>query len=93
MTSTALLVMDVQRGIVERFPAEGYLTRLATAIAAARRAAVPVIYVVVTFRPGYPEISARNKSFGAVVGAGRFAQGDPSVAIPSAVAPAEGRLS
>jgi nicotinamidase-related amidase len=92
MTSPALLVMDVQQGIVERFPAEGYLTRLATAIAAARKADIPVIYVVVTFRPGYPEISARNKSFGAVAGAGRFMQGDPSVAIPAAIAPADGEV-
>jgi nicotinamidase-related amidase len=38
MTSTALLIMDVQQGIVERFAGDddAYLERLATAIAAAR---------------------------------------------------------
>jgi nicotinamidase-related amidase len=40
MTSTALLVMDVQQGIVERFGGEeGYLPRLAAAVRAARPAA------------------------------------------------------
>jgi hypothetical protein len=41
MTPTALLIMDVQPGIVERFARDaGYLDRLATAIAAARGAGV-----------------------------------------------------
>jgi nicotinamidase-related amidase len=91
VTTAALLVMDVQQGIVERFSSdEGYLARLATAIAAARQAGMPVIYVVVTFRAGYPEISRRNKSFGAIAGTGRFSPSDPGVAIPAAVAPADG---
>ena len=38
----ALLIMDVQQGIVERFPGDdSYLDRLATAIAAARGAGAP----------------------------------------------------
>jgi len=41
MTPTALLVMDVQQGTVERFAGdEGYLPRLATAARAARGAEV-----------------------------------------------------
>jgi nicotinamidase-related amidase len=56
--------MDVQEGIVARFaPSGDLLTRINTALAAARSAAIPVIYVQVAFRPGYPEISPRNKSF------------------------------
>ena len=63
MTPTALLIMDVQQGIVERFASDvGYLDRLATAIAAARGAGVAVTYVTVAFRPGYPEVSERNKT-------------------------------
>src|SRR6266700_5107525 len=62
----ALLVMDVQAGIVTRFAQTGdFLERMNTAITAARAAQIPVIYVVVAFRPGYPEISPRNKSFSA----------------------------
>ena len=64
---TALLVMDVQAGIVARFAQTGdLLERINTAITAARAAQIPVIYVVVAFRPGYPEISPRNKSFSAI---------------------------
>src|SRR5579863_822047 len=63
----ALLVMDVQVGIVTRFAQTGdVLTPTNTAITAARAASIPVIYVVVAFRPGYPEISPRNKSFSAI---------------------------
>ena len=63
----ALLVLDMQVGIVTRYAQTGdFLAHVSTAIAAARAASIPVIYVVVTFRPGYPEISPRNKSFSAI---------------------------
>jgi nicotinamidase-related amidase len=35
-------------------------------IAAARAHEIPVIYVVVGFRPGFPEIDPRNKIFGGI---------------------------
>jgi nicotinamidase-related amidase len=55
MSPTALLIMDVQQDIVERFASDdGYLGRLATAIAAARGAGIAVTYVTLGFRPGYP---------------------------------------
>jgi nicotinamidase-related amidase len=89
MDSTALLVMDVQLGIVERFANdEGYLPRLAAARDAARGAGVKVIYVAVGFRPGHPEVSQRNKSFAAVATTGRFTEDDPGSGIHPAVAPA-----
>jgi nicotinamidase-related amidase len=91
MASTALLVMDVQQGIVDRFGSdEGYLPRLAAAVDAARGAGIWVIYVVVGFRAGHPEVSERNKSFAAIAGSGRFTDGDPGSAIHPAVAPASG---
>ncbi len=91
MTATALLVMDVQTGVVQRFGDDaGYLSRLAAAISAARGAGIGVIYVVVGFRPGYPEVSERNKSFAAIAGTGRFTDGDPDARIHPAVAPAAG---
>ena len=62
----ALLVMDVQPGIVERVPdSAAYVARVTEAVRAARKHKVPVIHVVVGFRPGFPEISARNQSFSA----------------------------
>jgi nicotinamidase-related amidase len=93
LTSTALLVMDVQQSIVERLADdEGYLPRLATAVTAARGARIQVIYVTVGFRAGYPEVSARNKSFAAVPGSGRYIDGDPGARVHPAVAPAAGEV-
>jgi nicotinamidase-related amidase len=93
MTSTALLVMDVQQGIVDRFADdEGYLPRLATAVEAARAAGIRVIYVTVGFRTGYPEVSERNKGFAAIAGTGRMTESDPGSPIHPAVAPASGDL-
>jgi nicotinamidase-related amidase len=64
---TALLVMDVQTGIVTRFAqTSDFLKRMNATITAARAARIPVIYVMVTFRQGYPEISPNNKSFSAI---------------------------
>ena len=63
-SQTALLVMDVEENIVSRFAQTGDILKpIRTAIDAARAAAIPIIYVVVAFRPGYPEISPSNKSF------------------------------
>ncbi len=64
--NSALLVMDVQPGILERLPApdkESYLARVRATVEAARRKAIPVRFVVVGFRPGMPEVSARNRAF------------------------------
>jgi nicotinamidase-related amidase len=41
------------------------LTRTAALIEAVRKAGIKVIYIVVGFRPGYPEASPHNKSFSA----------------------------
>ena len=65
-SKTALLVMDMQVELLARYPqASVVLTPISTAITAARAASIPVIYVGVAFRPGYPEISPRNKGFSA----------------------------
>jgi nicotinamidase-related amidase len=90
---TALLVMDVQRGIVTRFSDDpGYLERLSRAITSARAAQIPVIYVVVSFRTGHPEISPRNRSFAAAAAAGGFAHDDPATDVHPAVAPQPGDI-
>jgi nicotinamidase-related amidase len=69
VSEQALLVMDVQRMIVDRYPDPAYLPRLRKAIDTARANGVRVIYVTVGFRPGAPEISPRNKLFGRLAGA------------------------
>ena len=56
--------MDVQRGIVgsSATAGPGYLPRLGRRSTTPARAGVPVIYVVIGFRPGHPEISPRNRT-------------------------------
>jgi nicotinamidase-related amidase len=63
---SALLVMDMQVGILGMLPnAASMLGNVAEAIANARNKNIPVIYVVVGFRQGTPEISMNNKGFAA----------------------------
>jgi nicotinamidase-related amidase len=84
---TAVLCMDYQAGIVANFAAggEAMLARAAGLLATARAVKASVIYVVVGFRPGFPEVSPRNKSFStirdrAAMFAGEGAQVHPAVA-------------
>ena len=95
MSTSALLVMDVQRGIVDRYSMEdntGYLARLRRAIDAARAAEIGIIYVTVRFRPGYPEVSPRNKSFATLTQGPGFSESHPATAIHPDVAPAPGDI-
>lgn len=62
--TTGLLVMDVQPGILDRVQdKDAYLAKVKAAVDAAHAKNIPVIFVVVGFRPGAPEISPRNKMF------------------------------
>jgi nicotinamidase-related amidase len=92
MPTEALLVMDMQNGIVERFAenADSLLEPLAETIADARAAGLPVIYVRVAFREGMPEVSRRNVAFSALAGARAMGEDDPVTQIHSAVAPEPG---
>jgi nicotinamidase-related amidase len=82
--------MDAQRGVVERSGNAAVLDAMARAVGAARAAGIPVIHVVVGFRPGYPEVSPRNRTFAGIRAAGRFTPEDPGAEIHPAVAPAPG---
>jgi len=64
-SNTALLVMDMQTGILAMLPdATTVIKNVAKAITTARNNNIPVIYIVVGFRNGTPEISERSsKSF------------------------------
>jgi nicotinamidase-related amidase len=86
---TALLIMDVQHGIVERIGSESLLARLMEAVSAARKARVRVILVKVGFREGYPEISPRSATFARVTESESFIEGRSSE-IHDAVAPQRG---
>jgi nicotinamidase-related amidase len=86
------MVMDVQRVVVDRYAGTDYLTGLRRAVDAARAAGLPVIYAAVGFRPGYPEVSPRNKVFGALAGNPAYAQGGGSLEIHPEVAPQPGEI-
>ena len=90
-TRTALLVMDFQTPILELLEdAASVLAATAATIAAARKAGLSVIYIVVGFRPGHPEVSQRNKMFSGIKAAGRLVTESPGLDIDVAVQPAVG---
>jgi nicotinamidase-related amidase len=72
---SALLVMDFQTAVVEGYAVDQERLLAATdgVITAARRRGIRVIYVVVSFRPGFPEISPYNKVFSALKASGGMA--------------------
>jgi nicotinamidase-related amidase len=84
--------MDVQRAVVHRYPDPAYLPRLGSAITAARASEIPVIYVAVGFRPGYPEISLRNKMFGGLPSRAPAFGSDEAMQIHPDVAPEPGDI-
>ena len=94
MKNSALLVMDYQLDIISLVEAKAAtLVKNAKAlIQAARRSGTPVIYVKVAFRPGYPEISPRNKTFSGLTKSGRLLLGAAGTEIHSDVAPQEGEV-
>lgn len=99
---TALLVMDLQNDIIHadgkgagtgfaRMVTEsGLLDRTAALMRACRAAGVPVIHVVVQFRPGHPEIGRNTRMFNGVRKAGSLVEGTWGAAIHEAVRPAPG---
>ena len=65
--NSALLIMDVQGLMVDGLAnKEEYLRQIQLTIDAARANNIPVIYVVVGFRPNMPEFNTRNKGLRAL---------------------------
>ncbi len=93
MASSALLIMDLQAGIVERIgdQAEELLATLSGAADAARAAGVPVLFVRVAFRPGAPEASPRNASFAQAASRG-LDEDAPATRIHPALGPRTGEV-
>ncbi len=95
VSTTALLIMDCQVNIVNSLTAtdkDRVLKNIAKAIEAARKARIPVIYVVVQFRNGYPEISARNITFSGIREAGRLRESEPDTRICDEIRPLPGEI-
>jgi nicotinamidase-related amidase len=90
---TAVLCMDYQNDIVGGYPDDRQrelLLKASEVLATARRVHVPVVYVVVRFREGYPEVSPRNKLFQGLKSAGRLREGTPGAEIHRDVVPQPG---
>ncbi|MCU1474495.1 cysteine hydrolase family protein [Amnibacterium sp.] len=65
MADAALLIMDFQNSIVDRLGSPEVLECARRAADDARAAGVPVLFVRVAFRDGYPEVSPVNRTFAA----------------------------
>ncbi len=87
-----LLLMDFQHGIVERLGAPAVVDAAARAATAARSAGIPVMFVRVAFRPGFPEVSAGNATFSALTAQGgdAYHQDHPATQVHAALAPRDG---
>ena len=91
--NTALLVMDMQTAIVGSLPdKEKFIENVGVALANARTKKIPVIYVVVGFRQGMPEISMNNKGFSASKERVGSVKMEDFVKIENSVAPQDGEV-
>ena len=87
---TALLVMDVQGAIVKMINEETpFFDALKKAIKSARSSKLPVIYIVIGFRNGSPEMSPNNKSFNLLKSAGMDLVSEEATKIHQSIAPEE----
>ena len=93
---TALLIADFYEAMMTTIPHavdRGVVERTVALQKAARDTGVMVCYCATVFRPGYPEIGSRNKTFGQRKASGQPAVFDPLDVIHPAVAPAEGEVA
>src|ERR1700677_5168025 len=94
MPDTALLLMDFQVAVVERFAdaAEPLLAAVDRAAVAARANGIPVVYVRVVFRHGAPEVSRNNRIFAALADSPTFAVDGAAAQIHPSMAPQPGDI-
>jgi nicotinamidase-related amidase len=87
-----LLLMDFQHGIVESLGAPSVVEAADRAAKAARAAGIPVMFVRVAFRPGYPEVAESNATFSAVTAqaADGMTQDHPHTQVHAALTPLDG---
>ena len=92
---TAVLIMDYQKDIVDMLPEKiqtPLLEKAGAILKEARQAGLPVIYIVVRFRDGFPEISPRNKLFSGLKESGWLREGTPGAEIHPKVAAQTGDI-
>jgi nicotinamidase-related amidase len=86
---SVLLVMDFQHGIVERLGSPSVVDAADRAVKAARAAGIPVMFVRVAFRPGFPEVADSNASFSVISAQGgdSYTQDHPATQVHAALEP------
>jgi nicotinamidase-related amidase len=92
---TAVLIADFYAEMMNTLPhatERGVVEKTAAVQAAARTAGVMVCYCATVFRPGYPEIGRRNKTFSQRKTSGQTAITNPLEIIHPAVRPQEGEV-
>jgi nicotinamidase-related amidase len=92
---TAVLLMDYQNGIIERFAGTDpeLLDRAAAAIDTARGAGATIGYVRVALDPAEAAaVPASNKAFTAAAARGSMGVDDPATAVAGAIAPRAGDI-
>lgn len=92
---TTVLIMDYQNEMVQMLPEEQgktLLQRVGKVLEASRGAGLQVVYVVVRFREGYPEVSPRNRAFSGVKSAGGLREGTKGAEIHSDLTPKPGEV-
>ncbi len=94
-STTALLIADFYADMMTSLPHavdRGVVARTQAVQQAARDAGLLVCYSATVFRPGYPEISDRNKTFSQRKASGAPAVSDPIQVIHEGVRPIEGEI-
>ncbi len=94
-STTALLIADFYAEAMGNLPhalERGVVQKTAGLQTAARDAGLMVCYCATVFRPGYPEISERNKTFSARKASGAPAVLDPVSLIHPDVRPRDGEV-
>lgn len=87
---TAVLIMDYQNEILNMLSDASRLSllkRANTVLSHARKNGLPVIYIAVRFRKGYPEVSPRNKGFSSLKETNRLIEGTTGADIHNQVTP------
>ena len=93
--ATALLIADFYADAMGNLPhavERGVVARTVELQAVAREAGLMVCYCATVFRPGYPEISPRNKTFSARKASGQPAVFDPLTVIHPDVRPLDSEV-
>ncbi|MGN7169868.1 cysteine hydrolase family protein [Paenibacillus cellulositrophicus] len=88
--NSALLVMDLQNAIAGHLGDKQALFPYKMALEAARNHNIPVIFVRVAFREGYPEISPMNRMFARAAQYGGMTVNDETTQIHPELAPQPG---